>query len=71
MTANLAIKAIARLHGGSPARQVNTAPVMDPQMTIPEIRDRARHLLPGAVIRRRLYWRYSSTSAHPVRHDDG
>jgi 2-polyprenyl-3-methyl-5-hydroxy-6-metoxy-1,4-benzoquinol methylase len=33
--------------------------VMDPQATLPEIKDEARRLLPGAVIRRRLYWRYT------------
>jgi SAM-dependent methyltransferase len=34
-------------------------PVMDPDLTLPEIRAHARELLPGAVIRRRLYFRYS------------
>lgn len=28
-------------------------------MTLAEIRAQARELLPGAVIRRHLYWRYS------------
>ncbi|NDU72829.1 methyltransferase domain-containing protein [Actinomadura sp. DSM 109109] len=35
------------------------APVMDPGMTWGEVRDEALRLLPGAVFRRRLLWRYS------------
>lgn len=35
------------------------APVMDAQLSLAEIRAKATTLLPGAVIRRRLYWRYS------------
>lgn len=61
MTANAIIKAKARLHGGSQTDRVNTAPIMDPQMTLPEVRHEAARLLPGASIRRRLYWRYSLT----------
>jgi hypothetical protein len=34
-------------------------PIMDPDLTLAEIRAQARTLLPGAVIRRHLYWRYS------------
>jgi len=34
-------------------------PVMDAQLTLTEIRAQARTLLPGARIRRHLYWRYS------------
>jgi hypothetical protein len=34
-------------------------PIMDPDLTLAEIRARAGMLLPGAVIRRHLYWRYS------------
>jgi hypothetical protein len=32
---------------------------MDAGMTLPQIREQARELLPGARIRRRLYFRYS------------
>jgi SAM-dependent methyltransferase len=39
--------------------EVNSAPVMEPQLTLAEIKEQARRLLPGAVIRRRLYWRYT------------
>jgi 2-polyprenyl-3-methyl-5-hydroxy-6-metoxy-1,4-benzoquinol methylase len=35
------------------------APITDPVMTLGEIRQQALTLLPGAVIRRRLLWRYS------------
>jgi SAM-dependent methyltransferase len=65
MAANAIIKTRARRHGSSPAWQVNTAPVLGPQMTLPEIRHEARRLLPGAVIRRRLYWRYSLIYRQP------
>lgn len=33
-------------------------PVRDAEMTLPEIRERAAELLPGAVISPRLFWRY-------------
>jgi SAM-dependent methyltransferase len=62
---NAIVKAKARWHGSSPAGQVNTAPVMDPEMTLPKIKREALPLLPGAVIRRRLYWRYSLIYHHP------
>ena len=34
-------------------------PMMWPQLTLAEIRSQAQKVLPGAVIRRHLYWRYS------------
>ena len=34
-------------------------PMMWPQLTLAEIRAQARVLLPGATVRRHLYWRYS------------
>ncbi|WP_338742858.1 class I SAM-dependent methyltransferase [Actinomadura luteofluorescens] len=43
-----------RRRAGSP-----DAPVMDPDMTWGEVRDEAQRLLPGAVFRRHLLWRYS------------
>lgn len=64
MVANVAIGAKAR-HGRRPAGQRNTAPVMDPQMSLPEIKSEASRLLAGALIRRRLYWRYSLTYQRP------
>lgn len=65
IAANAIIKAAARWNGSSIARQVGTAPVMDAQMPLPEIKGEALSLLPGAVIRRRLYWRYSLIYRHP------
>jgi SAM-dependent methyltransferase len=35
------------------------APIMEAQLTLSEIRTQARTLLPGAVLRQHLYWRYS------------
>ena len=43
-----------RRRAGGPA-----APVADPAMTWGEVRDEALRLLPGAVFRRHLLWRYS------------
>jgi SAM-dependent methyltransferase len=57
LVASLTVRAKARI--GSRTGQVNTAPVMDPPMTLPEIRSEASRLLPGVVIRRLLFWRYS------------
>jgi SAM-dependent methyltransferase len=45
-----------RLRGTPPGPR---PPIMDPTMTLPEIRAAAGDLLPGATIRRHLYWRYS------------
>ncbi|MEV4221583.1 class I SAM-dependent methyltransferase [Nonomuraea sp. NPDC049725] len=53
--ANAAIRlALAGRAAHSPVR----APVRPPAMTLPEIRERAAELLPGARIRRLLFWRY-------------
>jgi 2-polyprenyl-3-methyl-5-hydroxy-6-metoxy-1,4-benzoquinol methylase len=41
------------------------APVRDPSMTLTEIRREASALLPGAMIRRHLLWRYSLTWVKP------
>jgi SAM-dependent methyltransferase len=59
--ANLAAKAAvrAKVRLGSRAAGSGPAPSMNAQMTLPEIRSEAARLLPGAVIRRRLFWRYS------------
>lgn len=43
-----------RRAGGGPG-----APIADPDMTWGEVRDEALRLLPGAVFRRHLLWRYS------------
>lgn len=40
--------------------------VRDPEMTLPEIRERAAELLPGAVISPRLFWRYVLAYRHPA-----
>jgi SAM-dependent methyltransferase len=47
---------------GRPAPQrpvAMTAPVREPEMTFDEIAREARRLLPGARLRRRLFWRYT------------
>lgn len=64
LAANTAARARAR-HGDRRVGQVGTAPVMAPRMTFPEIRREAARLLPGATLRRRLFWRYSLTYRRP------
>jgi len=59
-------RAKARRSGGRRAAQASAAPVVDPQTTLPEIRREARRLLPAAVIRRRLYWRYTLIYQRPA-----
>jgi SAM-dependent methyltransferase len=44
----------ARAGTPAPARP----PVRDPEMTFPEVRERAAELLPGSVVSPRLFWRY-------------
>ena len=41
------------------AAESTQPPIRDPEMTLKEIRREAEALLPGARIRRHLYWRYS------------
>jgi SAM-dependent methyltransferase len=65
IAANTAVKMKTR-YSELPIGQVNTAPVMDPRMTIPEIKREAARLLPGVVIRRRLFWRYSLIYQRPA-----
>jgi SAM-dependent methyltransferase len=47
------------------ARERVRAPVAPPSMTLAEIRELAATLLPGVVIRRHLFWRYSLLYRRP------
>ncbi|HET9142685.1 class I SAM-dependent methyltransferase [Actinophytocola sp.] len=51
------VRKLAGRRRGVPAEP--PPPIMDPDLTLAEIRAQARDLLPGAVIRRHVYWRYS------------
>ncbi|WP_225824563.1 class I SAM-dependent methyltransferase [Streptomyces naphthomycinicus] len=51
------VKTRGRRAFGRPASM--TAPTRDPEMTFAEISREARRLLPGARLRRRLFWRYT------------
>jgi 2-polyprenyl-3-methyl-5-hydroxy-6-metoxy-1,4-benzoquinol methylase len=42
--------------------------VWPPPVTYAQMRDLARHLLPGSVFRRRLMWRYSLVWTRPTTH---
>lgn len=44
-----------------------TAPTAEPRETLAEIRAVARHILPGARIRRRVFWRYTLVWDAPSR----
>jgi hypothetical protein len=50
---------LARSRGRAGARVAMSAPVAAPATTLPEIRQAALRVLPGARVRRRLFWRYS------------
>jgi hypothetical protein len=43
-----------------------SAPTAEPQLTLAEIRQVAAQVLPGARIRRRLFWRYSLAYRAPA-----
>ncbi|HEY3610791.1 MAG TPA: class I SAM-dependent methyltransferase [Pseudonocardiaceae bacterium] len=46
-------------HGRDTPTVAMTAPVRQPTTTLAQLRAQAREILPGARIRRRLFWRYS------------
>lgn len=56
--AAIPVNAVMRLALSRRSTAVHEAPVMNPSMTLPEIRNEAAALLPGARIRRLLFWRY-------------
>jgi SAM-dependent methyltransferase len=63
---NLARNAAAKRTARRRQRSLPAAPpVMDPQMTLPQLKQAAQRLLPGAAIRRHLYWRYSLIYQRP------
>ncbi|GIQ69698.1 hypothetical protein XYCOK13_25220 [Xylanibacillus composti] len=57
------IRLMDRLHGGMQDIGVRLA---EPKESISEIRQVARDVLPGAIIRRRFYYRYSLTWDNPM-----
>jgi SAM-dependent methyltransferase len=61
---NLVANAVVRGIGRRRASPHTAAPVLPPGSTLAEIKRDARHLLPGAVVRRRVYWRYSLVYQH-------
>jgi SAM-dependent methyltransferase len=65
LAANAVLGAIARRRG-TPGPAHVPAPVTQPRTTLEEIKRDADRLLPGAVIRRRVYWRYSLVYRHPA-----
>ncbi|MGW0613654.1 class I SAM-dependent methyltransferase [Streptomyces sp. NPDC002788] len=60
------VMALLKNRGRRAERPVSmTAPVRQPDMTFPEIARTARTILPGARLRRRLFWRYTLVWRHP------
>jgi 2-polyprenyl-3-methyl-5-hydroxy-6-metoxy-1,4-benzoquinol methylase len=49
----------------SAARIAMAAPTREPEATLAEIRATADHVLPGARVRRRLFWRYTLVHRRP------
>ncbi len=49
------------------ARVAMSAPTTPPETTLAQIRAVAAQVLPGASLRRRLFWRYSLVYTAPAR----
>ncbi|WP_432487455.1 class I SAM-dependent methyltransferase [Kineococcus sp. SYSU DK018] len=64
--ANVVVGGVTSLQRRSSRRPIAvTAPVAPATTTLREIRDVARRLTPGAVVRRHLFWRYSLLHSAP------
>jgi SAM-dependent methyltransferase len=59
LPANGAVGAFLALRGRAGKPHAAGMPMMEAQETLPDIRAAARDLVPGARIRRRVFWRYS------------
>ncbi len=59
LPANAFVGAALAVRGRSGKPNDEGMPVRDPEATLPEIRAAASELLPGSVVRRRVYWRYT------------
>lgn len=59
LPANAAVGAVLAARGRAGKPNDEGMPVRDPDTTLAEIRTAAADLLPGAVIRRRVFWRYT------------
>ncbi|HEX4700521.1 MAG TPA: class I SAM-dependent methyltransferase [Pseudonocardiaceae bacterium] len=56
---------VSLAHGKATAPVAMSAPVKTPTTTLPALRAQARGILPGARVRRRLFWRYTLVYRHP------
>lgn len=59
LPANAAWGAVLAARGRAGKPNDEAMPVRDPDTTLAEIRTAAAELLPGAVVRRRVFWRYT------------
>lgn len=57
--ANALVGAVLAARGRAGKPNDDGMPVRDPETTLAEIRTAAADLLPGAVVRRRVFWRYT------------
>jgi hypothetical protein len=62
--ANMLMGLLASAHARD-ARVAMSAPTAPPETTLAEIRAAAKQVLPGARMRRRLFWRYSLVYTAP------
>ena len=65
----LVSRILSLLHDPRRERLLNEPPLRDPQMTLAEIRETAKKLLPGVRIRRLLLWRYLLVWRKPAQID--
>lgn len=66
LPANLVVGALLALRGRSGKPDDAHMPVQPPQASFSEIRAAADELIPGARVRRRLFWRYSLVWRRPA-----
>lgn len=59
LPANALVGAVLAARGRAGKPNDEGMPVRDPETTLAEIRAAAADLLPGAVVRRRVFWRYT------------
>lgn len=59
---------VSRYHRLRSGESPVSAPIVEPTMTLGEIREQAAAILSGAVIRRHLLWRYSMIWMKPSSH---
>ena len=65
LPANAAVGAVLALRGAAGKPDDEEMPVLPPTDTLADVRSVVREVLPGATLRRALFWRYLLTWRHP------